>query len=423
MPSMRFHGALLPLALAACQSPAAERAAVDHPRVWTTPDPATSEACQRRRVAVAAALVDGLFVIEAGPEPENGRFYADDDFYWLTGVSTPEAALVLVAAQGRLVEQRLYLHPKDANHELWNGPRLAPGADTDGRTGLPSYELTSYHDDVVGFAETAARLLCTGEEAETTLFASAIEYDPVSRFLEPLQAPKDPLEIAAMRTAIDITQEALSEAMRVAVPGAWEFTAEATLEAGFRKRGAEDLAFPSICGSGPFSCVLHYRNNGRQLEAGDLLVMDAGAKYRHYCADVTRTIPVSGIFTPRQREVYTVVYEASRRAAEVLRPGQTLADAHVVAKEHLERHGFAEYFPHGIGHGLGLEVHDAPRRHDVLAPGMVVTIEPGIYIAAEELGVRIEDDYLITEDGAELLSASIPSAPDALEAYLAALRR
>jgi len=187
-------------------------------------------------------------------------------------------------------------------------------------------------------------------------------------------------------------------------------------------RGAEGLAFATICGSGPNSCCLHYRANDRRLEDGDLLVLDVGAKYRLYCADVTRTIPVSGRFTPRQREVYAHVYAASRAAAKVLKPGASLRAAHEVAAAYLEEHGLGAYFPHSVGHGLGLLVHDAPGLEDVLEPGMVVTIEPGVYIAEESLGVRIEDDYLITDTGAELLSGELPARPDELEAFLASLR-
>ena len=207
------------------------------------------------------------------------------------------------------------------------------------------------------------------------------------------------------------------------MPGAYEYTAEALIESGFRRRGASGPGFPSIAGSGINTCVLHYRDNVRQLQEGDLLVMDVGALTHGYCADVTRTIPVSGRFTPRQREIYTAVYRASREAAAVLRPGATLRDAHEVATESLKQSGdLHEYFLHSVGHGLGMRVHDAPSARTELRPGMIVTIEPGVYIAEEALGVRIEDDYLITEDGAELLSDDLPADPAELEAFLAQIR-
>ena len=183
---------------------------------------------------------------------------------------------------------------------------------------------------------------------------------------------------------------------------------------------------PSVSGD---NTRVAFSSFGGELVAGanpdggsELVVMDVGAKFHGYCADVTRTIPVNGRFTKRQREIYTYVYDASRKAAAVLRPGATIRDAHKAAADHLEQVGYRKYFLHSVGHGLGLEVHDWPVGGQKLKPGMVVTIEPGIYIADEELGVRIEDDYLITEDGAELLSDQLPSHPDELEAFLAELR-
>ena len=182
-------------------------------------------------------------------------------------------------------------------------------------------------------------------------------------------------------------------------------------------------AFASICGAGPNSCVLHYRKNDRRLESGDLILIDVGAKVRHYSADVTRTLPVSGSFTARQREVYLTVWEAGRRAAELLRPGVKLREVHNAAAAFLAERGYGpEAFPHAIGHGLGLRVRDYPWKEDPLAPGMVVTIEPGLYLPGEALGVRIEDVYAITETGARLLSDALPSHPDDVEAVLAAVR-
>jgi len=395
-------------------------------QVRTLPDPATPAACRERRSRTAEALGDGLLVLAAGDEGE-GRFQAANDFYWLTGVASPDAVFVLAAENGKATVERLYLHPRDERWELWNGSRLAPGEETERLTGIadtrPLEHLAADLDELrAGAPATYASAGASGGESAGPAGVHDAEEQDASALLAPLQVVKDPSEIAALRASIDITQEALIEAMRRAVPGSYEFEAEALIESGFRKRGAEGLAFASICGSGPNSCCLHYRANDRRMEDGDLLVMDVGAKFRHYCADVTRTIPVNGRFTPRQREIYTHVYEASRAAAEVLKPGASLGAAHRVAAAYLEERGYGKYFPHGVGHGLGLLVHDAPGFRDELAPGMVVTIEPGIYIAAEELGVRIEDDYLITPSGAELLSTRIPAQPDELEAFLASLR-
>ena len=395
-------------------------------RVYQTAEPTSPEVCSKRRVRTANELWNGILILESGDEPEHGRFQPDDDFFWLTGIDAPEAAVVLVASEGDLKRQTLYLPPKDERHELWNGPRLSPGPTASKLSGFADIRSTeSFLSDVEELQLQDTPLLTSGMRVAS--YSSMVDDDgepmDTRRFMRNVQVVKDSAEIEATRAAVDITQEALADAMRIAVPGAYEFTAEAAIEGGFRFRGAETLAFPSICGSGINSCYLHYRSNQRRLQAGDLLLMDVGAKVRHYCADVTRTIPVSGTFTPRQREVYTIVYEASRLAADVLKPGATLNDADKVARDYLAEHGFERKdFPHSIGHGLGLKVHDSPARTTTLEAGMVVTIEPGIYLPDEEIGIRIEDDYLITETGAELLSSSLPSHPDELEAFLAEVR-
>lgn len=418
-----------PLSAVACNSVENVRPSGELPfpdAVVERADPAQPAVCAERRQRAAAGLGDGLLLLYSGTEEEDSRFHPQHHFYWLTGASVPDAVLLLAARNGEIAACRLYLPPHDPRKSLWDGPRLTPGEEARKTTGVddirPLPELDTDVEELLSGLEDEAAFYTFGDPYEQ-LFGKRDVRDAQS-LLHPLQVKKDALEIEALRAAVDITQASMRDAMRVAVPGAWEFTAEAAIEGGFRRRGAEDLAFPSICGSGPNSCYLHYRANQRQLEDGDLLVMDIGARFRGYCADVTRTIPVNGRFTDRQREIYTLVYEASRRAAAVLRPGATLRDAHRVASQHLSENGIdvARFFPHGVGHGLGLEVHDAPSTRTPLEAGMVVTIEPGIYILDEELGVRIEDDYLITEDGAELLSDDIPAHPDRLEAFLADLR-
>ena len=390
----------------------------------TTPDPAGPATCAARRQRVAAALGDGVLAIEAGADSDEGRYAAADDFWWLTAVSVPDALLLLEAEAGLLVRERLYLPERDERHELWNGPRLAPGAEATAVSGIADTRpFAAIETDVLALADAGASFRGAGARVERLLSERGVALDGGLRWLHDVQAVKDADEIAVMRAVVAITEAALADAMVAAVPGRFEYTAEAVLEAGFRRRGASGFAFPSIAGSGINGCILHYRDNARRLERGDLLLMDVGAKLYHYSADVTRTFPVSGRFTPRQLAVYTAVYEASRAAAAVLRPGATLAEANEVARQVLAAHGgYEAYFPHSVGHGLGLQVHDRPGFRDALEPGMVVTIEPGAYLAAEAIGVRIEDDYLITADGAELLSDAIPTEPAALEAFLARIR-
>jgi Xaa-Pro aminopeptidase len=237
---------------------------------------------------------------------------------------------------------------------------------------------------------------------------------------------KDADELARLRKAIEITGEAHRAAMRALEPGMYEYQAEALIEYVFRRNGAERLGFPSIVGSGPNSTLLHYDKNRRRMEAGDLVVMDIGAEFGYYTADITRTVPVSGAFTDRQRAIYRLVLGAQQAAIDRVRPGVTIRQLDQAAREHLRANsgtlcGSAtcdRYFVHGLSHWLGMDVHDVGRIDTPLAAGMVLTVEPGVYISAERLGVRIEDDVLVTANGHEVLSGSVPKQPDEVEAVM-----
>jgi Xaa-Pro aminopeptidase len=410
---------------------------------YDVPDPTTASSCKARRARVAAELGDGVLIISAGKNIE-GRYHADALFFWLTGVNVPDAVLAIRAEDGVITTERLYLPPKDLDFERWNGPRLAPDEFTLQTTGIASVgELAKWEDDLVELLpqtspapkgpsgdvlneqlETLRKPpaksspYIAGDDIKEAIKKIGRKHRSATNFLRALAAVRDEPELAAIGAAIDMTQQALAEAFAVVRPGAWEFEAEAAIESGYRKRGAFGPSFPSIVGSGPNSCYLHYRSNTRQFQAGDIVVMDVGARYMNYCADVTRTIPVSGTFTPRQLEVYTAVWDASVAGAATLKPGASIRDAHNAARAVLAERDLDQYFLHGVGHGLGLFVHDTPGFRGELTPGMVVTIEPGVYIAEEELGVRIENDWLITEEGAVCLSNELPSAPDELLAFL-----
>jgi len=388
-----------------------------HEGVFELPDPNTPAACRTRREKIAAALDTGALVISSGPEIE-GRFGADPHFFWLTGVNIPDIILILEASEGVLVRERLFLPKKDANFERWNGTRLAPGEASQTSTGIAeTVDLAGWRAAAEELELKDAQLFTYGELASEDVQAS-----PATNLLWTAASVRTPAELASMQAAIDITQAGLADAFGIVQPGAFEFEAEAAIEGGFRKRGAFGPSFPSIVGSGPNSCFLHYRSNSRRMQDGELVVMDVGARYQGFAADVTRTIPVNGQFTERQREVYQAVWDASIAGAAELKPGSSIRAAHRAAAAVLDERGFGQYFLHSVGHGLGLLVHDAPRGSVELEPGMVVTIEPGVYIAAEALGIRIENDWLITEDGARCLSTAVPSAPDELLEFLAKRR-
>jgi Xaa-Pro aminopeptidase len=232
---------------------------------------------------------------------------------------------------------------------------------------------------------------------------------------------KSEAEIACLVASIDITGAALRNCLVEIRPGAFEYQAQAALESTFKRLGAERPGFSSIFGSGPNSVTLHYDKNRRQMQDGDLMVIDVGAKYQYYCADVSRTVPVNGRFTQRQREIYEIVLAAQTAAALAAKPGMTIKDLDTIARKVITDAGYGEYFLHSVGHWIGLDVHDVGGRVPIVE-GCLFTIEPGIYIADEELGVRIEDDYLMTADGALRLSVGMPSDPDELMALMASAR-
>lgn len=229
-----------------------------------------------------------------------------------------------------------------------------------------------------------------------------------------------------MQQAIDITSLAHQEAMKSMTPGLYEYQIEAVIEYVFKFNGSQQLAFPTIIGSGPNSLDLHYELGVRKIEAGDMVVMDIGCEYNHYCADITRTIPASGKFTPQQKEIYNIVLEANNAVIAMLKPGVTMAQMDSVARAVLAKYGYEKYWRHGCTHHLGLDVHDVGDTRLPLAPGCVVTVEPGLYIPPNadlpkeywNIGVRIEDDVLITADGHRVLSAACPKTVEEIEALM-----
>lgn len=233
-------------------------------------------------------------------------------------------------------------------------------------------------------------------------------------------------EIALMQKAIDITTLAHKEAMKSMKPGLYEYQVEAIIEYVFKFNGSQQLAFPSIVGSGPNSLDLHYMDGIRKIEAGDMVVMDIGCEYNHYCADITRTIPASGKFTPQQKEIYNIVLEANEAVIEMLKPGATVEQMDSVVKEVFSNYGYEKYIRHSCTHFLGLDVHDVGNRNQVFEPGVVVTVEPGLYISPNSdlpkeywnIGVRIEDDVLITVDGHRVLSVACPKTVEEIEALM-----
>lgn len=422
--------ALLLLTLGACASPTPP-GFEQHLRVDAEPPagPADSHAVEAavRRQRLGALLGEpGLVLLRAPAWDESERFFQSDDLWYLTGVDLPDIGLALVLGpEGELQREVLFLPEKDTGFERWNGPRLAPGPGACTVTGLS--ETRALPADGDGWIEALAELGAEGTwftpRDEALAPPEGLEPDPQGRLtdaLASLRLVKSEYELACLQTAIDITGQAILQALAEVEPGLNESAIQAAIDGTYLRLGSERPGFPSICASGPNTCTLHYDRNDRQLEDGDLLLMDVGAKYRYYCADISRTVPVNGRFTPRQREIYELVLAAQTAAAEAARPGMTIRDLHLIAQGVLAEAGYDRYFFHGVGHWLGLDVHDVGGRVPIEV-GSVFTIEPGVYLADEQLGVRIEDDYLMTAEGAVRLSTTVPSDPDELEALLASL--
>jgi len=433
-----------------------------------------------RRDSLAAHLDSGVVIAFGVTEPVGIRRATQlPAFRYLTGFLEPNAAFLLVK-RDRSVNGILFTASRDPRRALYDGfppdsatlaretrlavrslPALRPVVDSLVTLGLPVYDLRDFATADAAIQDTLTR----GARFIADLLARSPE--SVVRSAHPivdrLRRRKSPAELAILRRAIAVTVTAHREALRAAKPGMWEYQLEALIEGVFRRAGCDGPAFPSIVGSGPNSTQYHYQRNDRRMAAGDLVVMDVGASCQGYAADVTRTIPVSGRFSPEQRTIYQLVRNAQAAAERVARPGaswQAWRDsARVVEARGLARLGLIEsadatfdppwadrcqtspmsctqaflYMAHGLGHGIGLEVHDPPHPYvgsGTFQVGDAFTIEPGIYISTklldmlpdtpknramiakvrstveryQNVGIRIEDDYVITPSGVEWLS-------------------
>ncbi|MCG6963360.1 MAG: aminopeptidase P N-terminal domain-containing protein [Acidobacteria bacterium] len=409
------------------------------------------EAYRERRWRLAEAVGPGTIVVwGAGDERgygDVGTFRQDPTFFYLTGVELPNAILVLRPQEEY---EALFLPARNEALERWTGPKWGPGEETAQALGFDrvlaieatEVEIDARRRPVESFEGRLQGWLAEPGAALWTMLppvATTSELPPTHRFVtrlrervptfavhdisdhvDRLRLIKDAGEIALMRKAIGATISGQRAAARRIGPGVTEKAIEGVVFAAFAEAGAEGLAFPSIVGTGFNATVLHYDQNVGTCAEGELVVVDVGARYGYYCGDLTRTFPVGGAFTDRQLAVYKLVLAAHDAAAAAIRPGVKIADLRKVAYETMNgsdlRDGDGEplgrYFIHGLGHFLGLEAHDSGGEGPKLAPGMVITNEPGIYIPQEGLGVRIENDFLVTADGAENLSGDLPISPD-----------
>ena len=399
--------------------------------------PVDTAAVALRRRALAARIGRGIALIPAAHERNLERDYVQDNdfrqtntFFYLTELETQDAWL-LIAAGGDAAGTVLFLPSRNPSQERWTGLRLGPDSTAARLSGISRVLPTDSLDRMLAAALFRSSVpvyvpldVTTRDEPRLKeLLFSGRDVRNLRPVVDSMRLVKDADEIARMRNAIDISAAGHIAAMQVARPGMWEYEIEAAVEAAFRRNGADRVGYPSIVGSGPNSTTLHYDVNRRQTKDGDLVVLDAGAEWGQYTADVTRTFPVNGKFTPRQKAIYDLVLATQQAAFDSTRPGATVAQLDRIAREYMRTHSGTlcggqscdAYFIHGLGHWLGMDVHDVGDYATPLRPGIVLTLEPGIYLPAEALGVRIEDDVLVTLAGAEWLSVKAPKTTAEIE--------
>ncbi len=429
------------------------------------------EYARRRRQLMRMAGTDAIVIVAAAREHvrNNDAHYPyrqDSDFHYLTGFGEPEAVLALVPGR-KQAEAILFCRERDRERERWDGPRVgtegavaALGMDDafpiddideilpgliEGRTRVYYHfgRDTDFDLKLIGWVNRVRALVRQGAR-------SPHEFVALSHLLHDLRLYKSRGELRLMRKAARIAADAHVRAMRATRPGMNEHEVEAELLHAFRSAGAVP-SYEPIVGGGANACVLHYRANDAELRAGDLLLIDAGAEYECYASDITRTFPVGGRYSPEQRALYDIVLEAQLAAIDEVRPGRPFDAYHEAAVQvitrglcrlgllagsvakNLREHAYRRYYMHKTGHWLGLDVHDVgdyriDGDYRVLEPGMVVTVEPGLYIAPDEkrvpakfrgIGIRIEDDVVVGADGPEVMSAGVPKDADEIEALMA----
>jgi Xaa-Pro aminopeptidase len=390
---------------------------------------------------------------------ESYIFAQEDNFYYLTGHNEEEAGLIILPAfkTGQVRDSSsgpreiLFLPAKNADKEKWNGVRLSPSdPDISSRTGFASVqafgEMRAVVERLAKLYPTFSTLLPYEKELGgyphekavvdwLQLAAPGVKPADIRAAIETLRMTKSPGEIAFLKTAIDLSLDAHLQAMKMMRPGLYEYQVSAKMVEVHALGGSEAEGYAPIVGAGPNSTALHYDRLSRKISDGDIVVLDVGAQFSGYSADITRTIPANGKFTPRQREIYDIVLGAQNAVFAALKPGMNFCKSgdnslYKISYDYINSHGkdkrgkkLGQYYIHGLGHNIGLDVHDPGAYCKPLSAGMVVTVEPGIYIPEENLGVRIEDDVLVTDTGFEFLSQRLPRDAVEIEKIMAAAAR
>ncbi len=413
----------------------------------------------KRRARLASLLQPNSIALLCSAEPKirsNDTEYPyrqNSNFYYLTGFTEPDAALVIIKGK-KSFQTYLFVQPKDPQKELWNGSVL--GVKKAKKRFLVDAVHSIEHLEAFLQKESEARSEFYYEFAQSTKAVQKVQQlsqksytrHNLTKPIERLRLQKSPSEIALIKKGMEITKEAHHHAMQLAKEGMMEYELQAEFEYIFTKRGAYSDAYTTIVAGGNNANTLHYIKNDQKLEAGELILIDAGCEYSYYATDITRTIPVSGKFSDAQRELYSLVLDVEKTIISMIKPGVMRSDLQKVAermlcegmvrlgilqgsvKKLLKKKKHKKYFPHGIGHYMGIDVHDScpyktkKGKEIPLKPGMVLTIEPGLYLPKDDkkipkkyrgTGIRIEDDILVTKEGCENLSADIAKEIEEIE--------
>jgi Xaa-Pro aminopeptidase len=387
---------------------------------------------RQRRETLRKVLDNAVLVLfgEAGESLRSG-FIQEPSFYYLTGWQEP-GAILLMDAKSEL----LLLPEHDEKRERFSGRMWAAGdAGVQERTGfLAVLPVQSLESQLFRMLETSGKVYTLEGRPSAAKLKSLLAMRTVSdagSLLAPLRMRKSAAEIRAIEHAVGVSVEAQQEAWKRIRPGVFEYQVAATLTSAWMERGCERPAYQPIVGSGPNGAVLHYFRNNRRMDAGEVVVIDAAAECGMYAADLTRTLPVNGRFTARQRELYELVLGAQKAVIQAVKPGMTLGKTspdslYKVAIEYLNSHGkpaggkpLGDFMTHGVGHHIGLEVHDLEAQDAKLAEGMVITVEPGVYIPDEGIGIRIEDVVAVTAQGSRVLSGGLVKEAAEIERAMA----
>ena len=431
-----------------------------------------SEFAHRRKRLMQAMGEGSIAILPGAPQRLRNRdveyrYRPDSDLYYLTGFAEPGVVMVLIPGRAH-GEYIMFCRERDPELEIWNGHRAGLDGVITEYGADDAFPISDIDDILPGLLEGRERVFyIMGADAEFDRqvmewinllrrksragVQTPGEFIALDHILHDMRLYKSAAEQRAMRRAATITADAHLRAMRVCRPGMWEYQLEAELLYHFTQNGAREPAYAPIVGSGKNGCILHYIENSSRLSDGDLVLIDAGGEYDYYAADITRTFPVNGRFSPVQRDLYELVLEAQHAAIEQVRPGNHWNAPHEAVLKVLTRglvslgllkgkvskllgeQAYRRFYMHRTGHWLGMDVHDVGDykvggEWRILEPGMVLTVEPGLYISADEqgvakkwrgIGIRIEDDVLVTRQGCEVLSADVPRTVAEIESVMA----